>query len=302
MKYSENKDKTYDISCGNGLDENDDHISDKYLSITQIAKYRKISSGCLRYYDRIGLLKPDYVDPQTGRRYYSGDQCEKLGTIKELRKMNLSLQEIAEYFNDRNLEKSERILRQRYDFLQSEIKSMLEISRVLDEKLKFIDKINRTDFKLESPEIRDIEDRVALKGERNKFRTGSTGIQFMKLEETIGGTSPVVATNKVAMTIKNSIFEDEIKSSVCPVLFCTQEKSDSPSFTTIAGGKYVCAYHRNCYSYLGEIIMRMRCFSDEHGYEMGEEGLMIYQIDITLTDDYDETIIEIQFPLREKDK
>ena len=38
--------------------------------------------------------------------------------------------------------------------------------------------------------------------ESNRFRTNLTGIEFMKLEEAIGGTSPVLATDKVAMTIK----------------------------------------------------------------------------------------------------
>jgi ABC-type amino acid transport substrate-binding protein len=64
---------------------------EKLLSITEIAKYRNIPTERLRYYDKIGLLRPDYVDKLTGRRFYSAQQCEKLGTIKELRRLNLSL-------------------------------------------------------------------------------------------------------------------------------------------------------------------------------------------------------------------
>ena len=176
---------------------------EKLLSITEIAKYRNIPTERLRYYDKIGLLRPDYVDKLTGRRFYSAQQCEKLGTIKELRRLNLSLKEIEDYFSDRNLEKSERVLRQRYELLQQEIADKLEISRVLKEKLKFIRELNNTDFKLDDPVIRELPERYALKGESNKFRTNLTGIEFMKLEEAIGGTSPVLATDKVAMTIKN---------------------------------------------------------------------------------------------------
>ena len=124
---------------------------EKLLSITEIAKYRNIPTERLRYYDKIGLLRPDYVDKLTGRRFYSAQQCEKLGTIKELRRLNLSLKEIEDYFSDRNLEKSERVLRQRYELLQQEIADKLEISRVLKEKLKFIRELNNTDFKLDDP-------------------------------------------------------------------------------------------------------------------------------------------------------
>lgn len=273
--------------------------AEKLLSITQIAKYRKIPTERLRYYDKIGLLKPDYIDPMTGRRYYSAQQCEKLGTIKELRNMNLSLKEIEDYFDGRNLEKSERILSEHYELLKQEIAAKQEISRVLEEKLNFIKELNNTDFKLDNPKIKQLPERYALKGQSNKFRTNLTGIEFMKLEETIGGTSPVLATDKVAMTIPNSIDPDECEEKRRPVVFCSAEYSRHPSFVTVPGGRYVCAYHRNCYSYFGEIIMKMRCLAENQGYKLGEEGFMIYRIDITLTDNDDETIAELQFPLIE---
>lgn len=46
-----------------------------------------------------------------------------------------------------------------------------------------------------------------------------------------------------------------------------------------------------------ELIMKMRCLAQEHGYTLGSVGVMIYRIDITLTDNSDETIAELQFPL-----
>ena len=94
----------------------------------------------------------------------------------------------------------------------------------------------------------------------------------MKLEEAIGGTSPVLATDKVAMTIKNSVDPDDMDSEVCPMVFCSADQADKESFTTVAGGKYVCAFHRNCYSYFGELIMKMRCLAQEHGYTLGNVG------------------------------
>ncbi len=48
----------------------------------------------------------------------------------------------------------------------------------------------------------------------------------MKLEEAIGGTSPVLATDKVAMTIKNSVDPDDMDSEVCPMVFCSADQAD----------------------------------------------------------------------------
>lgn len=43
----------------------------KYMTISELAKLRKTTTPTLRYYDRIGLLKPDYVDPDTGYMVFS---------------------------------------------------------------------------------------------------------------------------------------------------------------------------------------------------------------------------------------
>ncbi len=54
------------------------------ISITELARIRGVMTETLRFYDRKGILKPSYVDPSNGRRYYSIVDCERLGTIREL--------------------------------------------------------------------------------------------------------------------------------------------------------------------------------------------------------------------------
>lgn len=49
----------------------------------------------LRYYDEIGLLKPVLVDSFTGYRYYSAEQLPRLNYIRNLRSLDLSLEQIA---------------------------------------------------------------------------------------------------------------------------------------------------------------------------------------------------------------
>ena len=44
------------------------------MRIGELSKSFQISIDTLRYYDRIGLLKP-YVDPTNNYRYYSAEQC-----------------------------------------------------------------------------------------------------------------------------------------------------------------------------------------------------------------------------------
>ncbi len=41
------------------------------LSIGEMAKLRSVTVDTLRHCDKIGLLKPYHIDPETGYRYYS---------------------------------------------------------------------------------------------------------------------------------------------------------------------------------------------------------------------------------------
>jgi DNA-binding transcriptional MerR regulator len=46
----------------------------------------------LRYYDKLGLLKPLHGDPFTGYRYHSAGQLPRLNRILTLRDPGFSLQ------------------------------------------------------------------------------------------------------------------------------------------------------------------------------------------------------------------
>lgn len=112
-------------------------MDSKLLSITKLAKLRNITSETLRYYDRINLVKPNYVDPNTKYRYYSILQYEELGTIRELRQLGMSIDEISNYFDNRNFKKSVEILEKYQEALHSEIEKKIKLEKVLNKKLSF---------------------------------------------------------------------------------------------------------------------------------------------------------------------
>ncbi|WDV44147.1 MerR family transcriptional regulator [Clostridiaceae bacterium M8S5] len=58
------------------------------------SKMNRITTKTLRYYEKIGLLKPAYIDDETGYRYYTSNQLPKLHKIITLKQMGLSLTDI----------------------------------------------------------------------------------------------------------------------------------------------------------------------------------------------------------------
>jgi DNA-binding transcriptional MerR regulator len=63
--------------------------------IGEFSRIARVSGRLLRYYDSIGLLSPQRIDPATGYRYYSAEQLGRLNRILALKDLGLSLEQVA---------------------------------------------------------------------------------------------------------------------------------------------------------------------------------------------------------------
>jgi DNA-binding transcriptional MerR regulator len=68
--------------------------------IGTVARLAQVSLRTLRYYDEIGLLRPVWVDPDTGYRWYAAEQLHRLHRILALRDLGVRLSEIAALLDD----------------------------------------------------------------------------------------------------------------------------------------------------------------------------------------------------------
>ncbi len=64
--------------------------------IGEFSKMSKTTIKALRYYDELGLLKPQQVDEWTGYRLYTTNQLVTLHQINALRQVGLSLEEVKQ--------------------------------------------------------------------------------------------------------------------------------------------------------------------------------------------------------------
>src|SRR5215471_5798420 len=63
--------------------------------IGDFSKLTRVSVKALRFYDEMGLLKPTYVDRDTGYRYYSAALLPRLNRILAFKELGFSLGEIG---------------------------------------------------------------------------------------------------------------------------------------------------------------------------------------------------------------
>lgn len=69
----------------------------QYLSIGKVSKLKNVSIKSLRYYDRIGILKPAFVNTDTNYRYYTEEQLYLLDAITLCIKLGIPLKDLNHY-------------------------------------------------------------------------------------------------------------------------------------------------------------------------------------------------------------
>lgn len=65
------------------------------LSIGELARASGLSASALRFYDRVGVLRPAHVDPATGYRWYVAGQVRPARVVATLRRVAMPVAEIG---------------------------------------------------------------------------------------------------------------------------------------------------------------------------------------------------------------
>lgn len=281
------------------------------LSIGEMAKLRGVTVDTLRHYDKIGLLKPFHIDPETGYRYYSISQYEVLGTIKELRSIGFSLEEIKQFLTDRNVKKSVQSLQKSMANIQEEIKKLQGIHNILMTRLYNIEHFTNS-YRNSDIVIKQFEEREYIQLARSVSWTDSENLYFgyLELENKIGGIIPALASNKFGDFIKKEYFDEIRQSSDFSAnlsdyqsqlfILVQDEESDQPT-KKIEKGQFLCSYYGGLTrEKMLTQLKKLLHYCDTHDYIITGDAFRIMQVDVSLTDQNDEAYYEIQIPIQEK--
>ena len=105
----------------------------KYYKIGDVSKAFSLSKSTLRYYERRGVLSPAHEDG-SGYRYYDDEQMHRIGSLKKLQNMGLSVEKSKAFLSGASLREVEELVS---DCLEQE-KRQLQLHRYLAEELQEI--------------------------------------------------------------------------------------------------------------------------------------------------------------------
>lgn len=108
--------------------------------IGDFSKIAQVSGRLLRYYDEIGLLSPEFTDPQTGYRFYSARQLPRLNRILVLKELGLSLEQVAHLLaRDTSTDEMRRMLALRKAQIEQSVQEEMQRLSVVEARLEQID-------------------------------------------------------------------------------------------------------------------------------------------------------------------
>ena len=96
----------------------------QYLTIREFAKLRNIDVNSLRYYEKLNILAPAWVDPKTKYRYYVPEQLVTLDIIILCIRLGIPLKQLREYIDEGGRIDKRRILEDGKAAMQDRIAEM----------------------------------------------------------------------------------------------------------------------------------------------------------------------------------
>ncbi|EOV2573130.1 TPA: MerR family transcriptional regulator [Enterococcus faecalis] len=116
-----------------------------YLTISEFAKYVNLSRRTLIYYDQIDLFKPKKISNH-GFRYYTCDQCFELDVILTLKFLDIPLEQIKYFLNNRNMDDTLAEFKNRKKILDKKINDLRYMQTFLENYIDRYTTLKNIDF------------------------------------------------------------------------------------------------------------------------------------------------------------
>ncbi|MCR2802303.1 MerR family transcriptional regulator [Paenibacillus soyae] len=259
------------------------------FKINEISKLYGIGPDSLRYYEKLGVLKPRR--DTNGYRLYGLQDLYKLNIIRDLRSLDFSMQQIKEYLDNQNvgntidrLLEEQRVIERQLEKLQAKQRIIQGRIRVLTEAAHIQDGVitvkalsDRPCLQLKTLITRDEEMDLAIKRlhRKHEHRLDDFGNLL------IGAFVSVEDLRKGVKDVFHSVF------------FIMENGTKEYDFL-LPAGQYLSLYYRGDYRQSSDRIREVLAFASEHGYRVAGGPFEIYEVDNRDTMKSEEFLTEIQ--------
>lgn len=270
------------------------------FKIGDFAKLNKVTVKTLRHYDSLGLLQPENVDSFTGYRYYSASQMPRLNRILALKDIGFSLDEIALVL-DKNLDREQiqTILELKHVEISGKISAERErLSRVealmkICKQEAYVMKYDIVIKTIEPVRVASLRDIIPSYSEQ--------GHLWRELGEHIRKNNTKMVPPCMVIYHDPGYKEEGVDAEVIEPIIGDLSDTDRIKVKFLEGVKEMaCVVHKGSFQTLHMAYSAISKWIEENDYEIIGSQRELYLKGEWITNDPNEYVTEIQFPVKKR--
>lgn len=245
-------------------------MKEDLLPIGKMAALNRVTVSTLRLYDEKGLLKPRYIDPQTGYRYYDINQNARLDMIAYMKELGMSLSQIAWALQKEDISLIEELLSQKNEQIHQQMRQLKAQHDAVERAILSIERYRKSPvtgtFSLEYIDRRFVWGIPCstnfYSDDIHSYERLLQGLR-LKLEE--AGFPQIHSYNTGTSIARKDYEEDRFLADRIFIFTTRRDEWESPAFHVVESGMYACVYLDN---YDEEIYYarRLRDYCRENRY------------------------------------
>lgn len=263
------------------------------FTIGEFSKLAKTSVRTLRFYDESELFKPSHIE-ENGYRYYSMEDFGKLARILELRNLGLSINEIKQISDGKDLK---TMLVARAKIIKNEIEQSKNNFILIKNLIK---QINEGDY-MKKYQVKE----VLLPEIKVYYRHGIIE-NMSKIVDFILEAGKECGENNPNLKCKDYCFityeapeyqENNVEIEYLEAVEECGKESKNIKFKTIPQTKAISVEHKGDYSKLSEVYAFAINYIKEKGYTIADKPREVYVNGCWNTENEDDYLTVIQIPV-----
>lgn len=270
-------------------------MDEELFSIGKFSKICSVSIQALRYYDKIGILKPKFIDMETGYRFYGTNQIVIVMIIQKMAALGLSLSEIDVFLSKNDMSGIKSIFNQKRQEIKEQINELLYADKVLKLHIDNINMHESADFSCIEIKKIPIRNVIYLRKTIELNENGFTKL-FNDAMKIVGMKKYLTIGNPMAIYHGERVLGESCDIELCIELeeTCTSEKNCK----IIQGGYYLSKMHLGAHNNKPKTYGQLIEYANKSKLSIIGDPVEVYYIDISITRNPDDFITEIQIPIK----
>ncbi|HCX63167.1 MerR family transcriptional regulator [Sedimentibacter sp.] len=265
-----------------------------YYKIGEISNLYGIGVDSLRYYERIGVLKPRRGE--NGYRMYNLKDIYKLNIIRDLRQLNFSMEQIKNYLAHQSIDNTLALLQEEIEWIQGQLKKLRSTEQIIQSRLNALLTARNSTTGIFT--VKAFPDRMCLRLNTNITRDEEIDFAIKKLHHKHENKIYDIGNQSIGAALSIDDLNKGITGVFRYVFFILKEKTKEYDFI-LPAGQYLSFLYKGSYNQSADRIKETLSYIEENGYHILDDPFELYQIHNHDTMLKEEFLTEIQVRISE---